>query len=385
MRAFNILRALSERNRIFLLVADALHSDRGEDADEELRNMCESIIRIRLPWWRNLYARLLRFVRLQLPCLFRMAGKKPVEFSCAQLVTKNALDGVLNESFDRIFVFRLYVYPIAELLKKSNPQAAIYLDLDDIESITRSRISALYRKNGASCESASLQIEADFFERLEKEVLPRCDRVFVASQKDSRILPARTGASNLYLLPNVYAPRSEPSSPPGSSGFTFLFIGTYGYFPNHDAALVLCRDVIPRVLEQSSESMVFRFVGGGADSRLRRIIRNTEGAEFVGPVEQIEAAYAGVDGVVVPINAGGGTRIKILEAFAFGKPVVSTPLGAEGIECEDGVHLLLADSAQQFASQCQRLTGSPQLCASLASAATELLRRKYSPDQLINL
>ncbi len=365
-----------------MIDADVFRSGNAGGVDDELQAICESIVSVRLSFVRNIYARTLRFVRLRLPCLFRLFVREPVEYTCARLVNRRALGNVLNEKFDRIFVLRLYVHPIAALAEQYNPDATTWLDVDDIESITRSRIADLRRKNGDRCESASLEIEAAFFERLEKEVLPECERVFVTSQIDKTNLLERTGATNLSLLPNVYAPRSLLPPASGSTVFTFLFIGSYGYYPNHEAAVMLCRDVIPRLVDLSPTPISFRFVGAGAKPRLQKMIKNTKGAEFAGPVEHIDAAYAGINAVVAPINAGGGTRIKILEAFAFGKPVVSTHLGAEGIECEDGVHLLLATSADAFAGQCLRLVTSVKLRESIASAAAKLLRRKYCPEML---
>lgn len=382
MRAFNVLKALSDRHRIHLVNADVFRSGSTGVVDKELRTMCESVVRVRLSFMRNFFARSLRFLRRYLPCLFRLVTRAPLEYTCANLVDRKALGCVLDHNFDRVFVFRLYVYPVAHLFKQINPDAIIYLDLDDIESITRSRIAELRRRSDDQCEAALLEREAVFFERLEQEVLPTCESVFVASETDRIKAQEKTGAPNLLLLPNVYSPRRLPPQQQSSADFTFLFIGSFAYYPNHEAAVVLCREIIPRLEKLASESILFRFAGAGASPGLQRLIQDTKQADYVGLVEDIDAAYAGISAVVAPIQAGGGTRIKILEAFAFGKPVVSTPLGAEGIECEDEVHLLLATGSEEFANQCQRLVKSPPLCESLAGAAEELLRRKYGPEQL---
>jgi glycosyltransferase involved in cell wall biosynthesis len=274
------------------------------------------------------------------------------------------------------------MYPIAKLVKKDTPNSVVFLDLDDIESITRSRIAGLYRKNGDLCAADSLETEAAFFGRLEDVILPDCERVFVASELDRKKMIERTGAQNLCLLPNVYATRTLNGTRFRNQEFTFMFIGSYGYYPNHDAVVLLCRDVIPKLKEISPVPFTFRFVGTGASKGLRSVIQSTIGAKFTGPVENVESAYAGVDAIVAPICAGGGTRVKILEAFAFGKPVVSTSIGAEGIECEDGVHLLLANTVDTIADQCLRLIKSQALRESLAHAATELLQQKYNPEML---
>jgi glycosyltransferase involved in cell wall biosynthesis len=77
-------------------------------------------------------------------------------------------------------------------------------------------------------------------------------------------------------------------------------------------------------------------------------------------VEDLAPLYAAADVVVVPLRAGGGTRIKILESFAHGVPVVTTSLGAEGIDAADGVHLLVADNAEAFARACLRIKEAPE-------------------------
>jgi glycosyltransferase involved in cell wall biosynthesis len=92
--------------------------------------------------------------------------------------------------------------------------------------------------------------------------------------------------------------------------------------------------------------------------------------------------YEAADVAVVPVRAGGGTRIKILEAFAHGVPVVTTPLGAEGIAAVDGEHLLLAEDALGFARACLGVKETPALGAALAARAAALLDRRYSPAQV---
>lgn len=382
MRAFSVLKALSKKHRIHLADADIFRGNRKSSVDPEVQHLCEAVFHIRLPFFRKLYARMLRFIHEHAPCLFSRMVSKPVDYFCASLITRKALGPVLNKNYDKIFVFRLYLYPIAKLVKKDAPDSVVFLDQDEIESITRSRIADLRRKNGDLCTSVSLATEAAFFKRLEEDIVPGCKRVFVASESDRKKMQQRTGARNLSLLPNVYAPRTLAGKRSGNLEFTFLFIGSYAYYPNHDAAVVLCRDVIPRLNEISPVPFSFRFVGTGAGRSLRNVIQSTNGAVLIGPVENVETVYSGIDAMAAPINAGGGTRIKILEAFAFGKPVVSTSMGAEGIECEDGVHLLLANTVEVFADQCLRLIESRPLRESLTRAATELLQQKYHPELL---
>jgi len=85
---------------------------------------------------------------------------------------------------------------------------------------------------------------------------------------------------------------------------------------------------------------------------------------------------------IVPVRAGGGTRIKILEAFSYERPVVSTAIGAEGISATAGVDILLGDTAEEFAARCADLIGNPDLACHLAGNAFGLVTRTYSLDVL---
>ena len=97
----------------------------------------------------------------------------------------------------------------------------------------------------------------------------------------------------------------------------------------------------------------------------------------VGTVPAMEPELARADVAVVPIRYGSGTRLKILESFAHRVPVVSTTIGAEGLEVVDGVHLLLADDPDAFAAACQRLLTEPDLRKRLVDAAEELYRERF--------
>lgn len=382
MRAFHIMQALSKENRVHLLVCEAFGTGGGAEIDERLQDTCASVNRVSTGVLANLVLRMRRFIRDRFTCLHLRTAPEPLEYSSARMASQSSAIPISGQRFDRIFVFRIYLFPLTSLFRQRSENSSIYLDLDDIESITRSRISALYRDSGKKCESLLSERESAFYERLEERVLPLCSRVFVASELDQRTLAERNGTETLSLLPNVYP--VQPQTPDSLSGpvFSFLFVGSLGYFPNYQAVAWLCRSVIPRLEKMTSKRFLFRIVGGGADARLERLVRSTPKVELAGWVEDIKEAYANIDAVVSPIHAGGGTRIKILEAFAFGKPVVSTTLGAEGIDCTGGVHLLLADQAGTFAHQCIQLIESPDLRQKLTVAARELQHRRYSPEAL---
>jgi len=117
-------------------------------------------------------------------------------------------------------------------------------------------------------------------------------------------------------------------------------------------------------------------VGANPPERVQRL-DGRDGVTVVGEVDDLRPAYHAHRVMVAPIRAGSGTRLKILEAFAAGIPVVSTTLGAEGIASEHGRHLLLADSAVDFAAAVEQVLADDGLARQLAAAAIELVRERY--------
>jgi glycosyltransferase involved in cell wall biosynthesis len=102
-----------------------------------------------------------------------------------------------------------------------------------------------------------------------------------------------------------------------------------------------------------------------------------DGVEFTGYLDDVRPAVARAWAEVVPLRKGGGTRLKVLEALALGTPVVSTSKGVEGLDLEDGRHVLVADTADAFAAATERLLGQPELRARLGEAGRQVVRQRY--------
>src|SRR5262249_38828129 len=133
------------------------------------------------------------------------------------------------------------------------------------------------------------------------------------------------------VIPN--AVRIPPSTSATRRGgpFTLLFVGTLGYYPNEDAAIFFCSEILPRLGASASRPVRLLIVGSNPSLRVRALAQDGKVA-ITGPLPDLSRCYAAADAVVVPLRAGGGTRIKVLEAFGHRRPVVSTTVGAQGIE-----------------------------------------------------
>jgi hypothetical protein len=168
-------------------------------------------------------------------------------------------------------------------------------------------------------------------------------------------------------------PTASLSGLPASA--TVLFQGTLRYPPNAEAARFLVGAVAP-ALRRLVPDVRVRLVG--ATTSALEALEDPPAVTLVGQVPDIAAELARADVVVVPIRFGSGTRLKVLEAFAQRVPVVATTLGAEGLGVEDGVHLLLADTAEGLAEACARLLADEGLRSGLVARGHELFVERYA-------
>ena len=154
-------------------------------------------------------------------------------------------------------------------------------------------------------------------------------------------------------------------------------MGTLGYYPNEDGLRYFCSCVLPLMRQMAPRVFNVTIVGTGATDGIQQLTHEPE-VRLVGAVPDVAPYYRDADAIVVPVRAGGGTRIKVLEAFSYRRPVVSTSIGIEGIDAHDAEHVLLADTADVFAEQCVRLMRDAALAERLTENALSLVRRAYS-------
>jgi len=222
-----------------------------------------------------------------------------------------------------------------------------------------------------SLAEAKARVDAHDWDRLDASIARQVDAVVLCSSDDV----ARLGVANAVVVPNTYV---EPEHPVGKVTAddppAVLFQASFDYGPNADAARWLAAEVAPLIRERVPGTTI-RLVG--RTSAQVAALADEPAVTVTGRVPVIEEELAKADVVVVPVRSGSGTRLKILEAFAHRIPVVSTTLGAEGLDVEDGVHLLVADSPEAIAEACGRLHDDPELRNRLVYGAQELFRRRY--------
>jgi glycosyltransferase involved in cell wall biosynthesis len=205
-------------------------------------------------------------------------------------------------------------------------------------------------------------------------------RTFVCSELDRLYLTNRLRLPRVVTVPNaVTIPEPQPLTPEP----TLLFIGSYSYKPNVDAAEFLVEQVWPRISRAMPKARLI--IAGANPNRIHGYSSGIPGVEFTGFVEDLDGLYGRSRVVCVPILSGGGTRVKIIEAAAYGKPIVSTTLGAEGLEMRDGYELLLRDDPDSFAEACLKLLNDPIICNRLGSAARAMVVQHYDQAKIKRL
>ena len=255
------------------------------------------------------------------------------------------------------------------------------VDLDNLEDVKARLRAELLTDQFQSTGVGSLvrnrltryqvRLNGSDWRRFQRSVAAQVERVVIASDLDA----ARSGLPNVSVIPNTYPRPQRPVGNPAAGGPpVLLFQGNLGYPPNIDAAQWLATAIAPLVRVAVPEAEV-RLVGrpGTNVTQLHRPGVVT----VVGEVPSMEEELVRATVAVVPIRYGSGTRVKILESFAHRVPVVSTTLGAEGLDAEDGVHLLLADDPEEFAAATVRLLGDSRLRARLTEAAEALYLDRY--------
>jgi glycosyltransferase involved in cell wall biosynthesis len=157
---------------------------------------------------------------------------------------------------------------------------------------------------------------------------------------------------------------------------TLVFIGSYWYEPNRVAAEVLMHEIVPAVRERSGARVQLHLVGAAPSSAMRA---NTDpDIVIAGRVADVRPYLSVADSIVIPLRAGGGTRLKVLEAFAAGRPVIATAKAAEGIAVLDERHLLLRETASAMAEAVVALHRDPARAAALTREAYALVASRYA-------
>jgi polysaccharide biosynthesis protein PslH len=271
---------------------------------------------------------------------------------------------VAEAPVDVLQVEYLQMAPLARGL----PARRRILDLHNIES----ELVASYGRARRGAAAQMYRTEAALLRRMERHVIPTFDTVVVVSENERTRLPSGVGTT--IVCPNGQDP---PTLLPPSDRSVLAFVATMGWAPNVDAALWLGREIWPEVKRRLPEAELL-LVGRDPSPEVRALAG--PGVEVTGTVPSVEPFLARARVVVAPLLAGGGTRLKIMEALGAGRPVVATTIGADGLE--DLVHrgMIIADDTAAMVNEICQLLSDPPAATLLGKLGHEAITEQHTWD-----
>lgn len=219
--------------------------------------------------------------------------------------------------------------------------------------------------------------------RFERNALARFDGVLAVSDADRETferLYAGTARHPIHVVPTgvdteYFAPPAREVGASPATSRTLVFTGSMDWLPNEDAMQFFCKEILPLIRAEEPEVRL-EIVGRAPTPAVQRLADGA-GVQVTGRVPDVRPFMRDAAVYIVPLRIGGGTRLKIFEAMAMGKAVISTTVGAEGLPVTAGEHLLLADEPRAFARGVVRLLRDVDRRRALEQAARELVLARY--------
>ena len=246
------------------------------------------------------------------------------------------------------------------------------LDTHNVQSVIWARLLAQTR---GLVRRAVVWDQFRKMRRYEAALVARFGACLVTSETDGRYLRELNPVARVLTVPNgvdcEYYRCTDPGLPPRRQ---VVFVGSLDWRPNADAVRELCVDIWPRVVAKVPDASLV-IVGANPPPAIRAL--ETRSVSVVGQVDDVRPWIASSRVLVVPIRWGSGTRIKILEAMAMGRPVVSTTVGAEGIDAVAGEEILIADDPAAFAEQVVAVLVDDALLGSIGQRGRRRVECRY--------
>jgi sugar transferase (PEP-CTERM/EpsH1 system associated) len=295
---------------------------------------------------------------------------------------KQKLERLVSENdFDIVQVESIHLMSYLPIIRKGRRRSLVVCDWHNIESELMHRYSE--REQGL-LRRAYASRTARLMSEFERRALREFDAHVTVSQRDAEQLRDHNPVARIFVIENgvdtAFYSDLESRVANESPANRIVFVGSMDYHANIDGAVNFAREVWPRVRERHPE-LTFTIVGKDPASEVRELAQ-LPGVEVTGTVDDVRPFYRAAIAAVVPLNVGGGSRLKILEAMAAGVPVVSTTLGAEGLKVQHDENILIADTNEQLAEAIISLVENETRSHELSSAGRALVASRYDWSSL---
>jgi glycosyltransferase involved in cell wall biosynthesis len=368
MRMHGLATAIAARHDV-TAVSLAEASFDAEASARAMRGYCRSVILVPSP--RPVDGGGKRFLQLRSLASLRSFESHRYELPAFQAAIDQAFArtrfDVVNVEFPYLMRYRFSAQP-------GSAAPPVVLDAHEIEyDILRQTVVS---ESGVARRVYNV-LNWRKMQREERAAFRAADAIAVCSLDDQRRVLADAPGARTAVVQNgadvdYFRPRPGDPAPDGR---TVLFFGTMGYHPNVDGVLFLLREVWPRIAKQHPHARL-KIVGLRPPPTILEY--RSPRVEVTGFVEDLRPHLASASVVVAPLRLGGGTRLKIIEGMAMARPIVSTRIGAEGIEAVPERDLLIADEPEMFAAAVGRILDDPALGFRLGAAGRRLVESRYS-------
>jgi glycosyltransferase involved in cell wall biosynthesis len=367
MRTWSLLEALAAEGHDVTLLTFGEPGEAGRH-DVALRKVCREIeivplILDSLSSTANYLERLVGLFFAQSYAVRRFVSSE-MQARIRHLLARDSFDAVICDT----------AYSAVNL---SDTQAPIVLNCHNVEHIVLERYASL---EGNPAKRFYAWSETCKLRRWEKHTCRRAAIGMACSENDRQLVSSLCPGLRATVVPNVvdvdrYLPEREHTSS------TILFQGAMDWFPNRDAVSFFVARILP-VLKQLVPHIRFVVAGRNPSPNFVSMFADASGIQFTGSVPDMRAEIAKAAVCVVPLRIGSGTRLKILEAAAMAKPIVSTRVGAEGLDFVDGEEIVLADEPSEFARAILDLLADPVRRRTMGLAARRRVEIQYSMPAL---
>ena len=359
IRVFNLLKQIAKKSEVTLLALETQKTD--ADGVAELQQLGIQV---------HLVPNAPTLPRLSLSTLVKAFRKRqPITVARYDVPTyrQKFRELIANESFDLV---HYEMFHVAQFYTETHlPRVLSQQNVD----------SAIWRRLCSETANPFYKFvywtQQLAFQRYERVLSPKFDAVTCTSDIDAAVFQEHCAEDAIQIIPNGvdithYRPDFTTEAPAH-----LIYIGSMDWYPNEDAVGFFADEVLPRIQEKVP-GVAFSIVGGNPSPQVQKLAAR-EGVVVTGRVPEIKPYFAEATVFVVPLRIGSGTRLKILEALAMGKAIVSTTVGAEGLDLKDGEEIFIADEPTAFANAVIRLLTDSELRRRIGENGRARVERDY--------
>ncbi len=361
LRNLHIIRGLARSNQITLLSFVEADQTAGKRTLGPLFELCEQTVMVPAPPRRSTLQRLRQMVTTDKPDMALRLSSDRFEITLRRLLSEREFDVVQVEGIELAWTI--------EPIRAIRPDVKLVFDAHNAESVLQKRSMQADFGNVRRWPAAAYSwVQSRRLHHLEAWIGEKVDWITAVSQSDKESLAVQMANSQvpITVVPNsIDVPQYIEAAEAGEysavtvPSYDVIFMGKMDYRPNVDAVIWFAEEVWPSILTRAPDT-TWAVVGQKVHARLASV-RDLRGITFTGWVEHVQPYLVQAKVFIMPFRVGSGTRLKLIEALAAGKAVVTTSMGVEGYPVQHGREVLLADTAADMADAVLNLLAEPEL------------------------